>query len=102
MLDTHRAIDIGHFNLKPSGDGLAGSLGFTMSKEAGDGNANAAPPLELNMAIEVSAGGQVHNLRVTSIKVLVNSTGLKGTIGVRAETEEDLQGSLRLEEGQPE
>ena len=71
VLDTHRAIDIGHFNLKPSGDGLAGSLGFAMSV---DGDANSAPVIDIDMSIEVSAGGQVHNLRVTSIKVLVNST----------------------------
>lgn len=93
VLGRTRAIAIDQINVRPSGDGLNGSLSF---ESTGD-DPHKLPPLDIGTALRVHVGGANHQVRVSSIKVMVNSASLKGVIGIRPETDADLQGDLPLE-----
>ena len=94
LLDRRIAVTVEQFNVQPSGDGLNGSLGIKIAPAAPD--VHLLPDVDLGMALEVHVGGENHVVRVNSIKLHVTPTATTGTLGIRPETDADLQGNLPL------
>ena len=79
-----------------SDDGLTGSLGFA-HVVAPPEHVAELPDADIGLALRVHVGGENHTVRVSSIKVNIASTGVSGSLGVRPETDADLQQRLPIE-----